>query len=57
MKKVKFYAYFLPNATVEEETMEYDDDVTSSEIDADFEDWKANLLDTHWWEIDEDDAK
>lgn len=57
MKKVKFYAYFLPSATREEETIEYDDDVTNAEIEADFEDWKSNLLDTEWWEIEEEDAE
>ncbi len=54
MKKVKFYALFLPTASREEETREYRDNVTKDEIEADFYDWKLDLLDTEWWEIEED---
>jgi len=54
VKKIKFYALFLPTASRAEETMEYRDNVTKDEIEADFYNWKLDLLDTEWWRIEED---
>ena len=58
MKKIKFYALFLPTASRAEETMEYRDNVTKDEIEADFYNWKLDLiyllLYTEWWRIEED---
>ena len=35
------------------EIVEYDDDITDEELDAEWSTWSANYIDGHWKRIDE----
>ena len=53
MKRVKFYCDIGYVGCEKEEIVEYEDDVSEKDIDADFQDWLWNNIDAGWYETKE----
>ena len=53
MKIVKFYLGTGHASCSHEEILEFDDDTTDEEIEAEYQSWKEDRLDCSWWEVTE----
>ena len=53
MKIVKFYLGTGNPSCSYEEIVEFDDDTTDEEIEAEYQSWKEDRLDCSWWEVTE----
>lgn len=51
MKKIKFFLSIGYSNAVQEEEVEYPDDVTEEEIKEDYQEWKNGIIDGNWWEV------
>lgn len=51
MRKVKFTLSIGIVGAKQEETFEYDDDVSEDEIDDDYSDWVSNYIDGGWNDV------
>lgn len=52
MRKIKFFLGIGYPGVVQEEIVEYEDNVTDEEINNDFQEWKIGYLDDNWWEVE-----
>lgn len=53
MRKIKFF-FSNGTQTKQEDIFEYNDDVTSEEIDRDLKDWVNNYIDYGWYDLEEE---
>lgn len=50
MKKILF-RFSTSSSDIQEEVLEFEDNITDNEIEIEFKDWMHNLIDGSWWVI------
>ena len=57
MKKIRFFCSIGYSDATQEDIVEYRDDATSKEIEEDFLEWKAGIIDAFWKELSTEEKR